>query len=451
MNISFVKHVLLSICTLLPGCSDKDSPAERSEVETPLSFTVRPDVAYQRIRGFGAMLNPYYWTSAKVTAADIDLAYGQDGLGLNILRFMVYPGTSEYGNDIPRIKQAQSLGAILLGTPWNAPDDMRDAEKRIKTEKLPDYALHLKEMMAWLKLQDVRPDVLSIQNEPDIDNPSWTRWTATQVTDFLAAYPQSYFGDNLQIMTPESMGFNKSYYDPVLNKADALDHTDIVGFHIYGTPRYAGFAYTTATQKGKELWMTEHLYNDDATEPGKEKTVPNSKSGFDWEWIPSLERIAKDIHHCMVNNHSAYIYWYLKRYYGLIDESAEHSKRGDGKVRSLFEEGKPTYRACILSHYAKYATGKTRIDVTASEKADNLFVTAYANDDGKEYAIVALNTQPVSRTVEFTLPAAVSATAQSSSEIAGMMKDAPVVLTSDGKKGKVTIAGYGIISVRIRF
>ncbi|MDR3118526.1 MAG: hypothetical protein LBU44_03790 [Mediterranea sp.] len=398
------------------------------------------------------MLNPYTWTTAKVTSTDIDKAYGPDGLGLNILRFMVYPSTPEFSNDIPRIKQAQSLGAILLGTPWNAPSDMRDADKWMLTEKLPDYASHLRDMVAYLKLQGVSPDILSIQNEPDITGESWNRWTATQIVDFLAMYPQSYFGDNLQIMTPETMGFNKNYYNLILSKPEALEHIDVVGFHIYGTPRYTGFTYNTAVQKGKELWMTEHLYNDDATEPGKEKPVTNSVSGFDWEWIPSLERVGKDIHYCMTNNHSAYIYWYLKRYYGLVDENAESSKRGDGKVRSLFKESEPTYRAYILSHYAKYATGKTRIDISTSENTENLFVTAYLSNDKKEIALIVLNVQLASRNIEFTLPGTITgANAQSSSKTAGMMKDVEVRLVGNKTKAQAVIDGYSITSIRIVF
>ena len=57
---------------------------------------------------------------------------------------------------------------------------------------------------------------------------------------------------------------------------------------------------------GKSWWMTEHLFNDGEKE--------QSRLVQFHDWSHNLETLAQEIHmhggHC-----SAYIYWYLKRFY----------------------------------------------------------------------------------------------------------------------------------------
>ena len=57
---------------------------------------------------------------------------------------------------------------------------------------------------------------------------------------------------------------------------------------------------------------------------------------------------------------SAYIYWYLKRFYGLM---------GDTDKRSPTSEGEITKNGYIMAHYAQYATETTRIKVVTNNES----------------------------------------------------------------------------------
>ena len=57
-------------------------------------ITLNPDVAYQKVTGFGGMLNPT-WTGNNLRDAEVQKLYGD--LGYNIIRMMLYPNKSEWG------------------------------------------------------------------------------------------------------------------------------------------------------------------------------------------------------------------------------------------------------------------------------------------------------------------------------------------------------------------
>jgi O-glycosyl hydrolase len=106
---------------------------------------------------------------------------------------------------------------------------------------------------------------------------------------------------------------------------------------------------------GKEVWMTEH--------------ITTTTDANDWSGAMTL---AKEIHDCMNVGYSMYTWWYIRRSYGLLDESGNVTKRG-----------------YVMTHYAKFVRpGYTKISCTANP-ATGVYVTAYKS--GSKIVVVAIN------------------------------------------------------------
>jgi hypothetical protein len=144
--------------------------------------------------------------------------------------------------------------------------------------------------------------------------------------------------------------------------------------------------------------MTEHLRN----------TNNNKVVDSTWDQVWAF---ADDFYNCMINDYNAYIYWYAKRWYGLIGDS----EPGVTNQR----DGQPQLRGLLMSHYAKYAAGKYRYDAnwvnntfsapaTGSQIPSNVRSTVYMDND--TITMVLTNkgtTQFTSYWVNIKLPAAV--------------------------------------------
>jgi len=76
-------------------------------------ITLNPDVSYQKVTGFGGMLNPS-WTGNNLRDADVQKLYGD--LGYNIIRMMLYPNKADWGLNTATAKKAQALGAIVFAS-----------------------------------------------------------------------------------------------------------------------------------------------------------------------------------------------------------------------------------------------------------------------------------------------------------------------------------------------
>ena len=133
-------------------------------------ITITPSITYQKVTGFGGMLNPS-WTGNNLTDADVQKLYGD--LGYNIIRMMLYPNKSDWGLNTATAKKAQSLGAIVFATPWTPPASMKSNGKTSNADGgylLPasyaDYAAHIKSFVDYQKQQGLNLYAVSVQNEP---------------------------------------------------------------------------------------------------------------------------------------------------------------------------------------------------------------------------------------------------------------------------------------------
>lgn len=300
-----------------------------------------------------------------LTTAETQLAFGdgQGQIGLTILRERVPYDSTYFELEVPTAKLAESLGAIVIASPWTPPGWMKSSHNIVggilDSSNYAAYAGHLKAFADYMAGNGAPLYAISIQNEPDarVDYESCD-WNATQMMNFMQNNAASI---GIRIIMPESEDFNHALSDPTLSNPASAASVSIIGGHIYG----GGLEpYPLAMNEGKEVWMTEHL-NTDTT------------------WTAVLGT-AKEISDCMNADMNAYIWWYIRRSYGLINELGIVTKRG-----------------YVMSQFARFVRpGFYRVGATAHPQSQ-IYVSAYKN--GSNVVIVAINTGSSSVDQTFTV------------------------------------------------
>ncbi len=314
------------------------------------------DQTNQVIRGFGAAS---VWCGA-LSDQYMDTIYKAQGLSIN--RCRIAPNDnwksgnySAWADELSNAKKAVARGAIVFATPWTPPAYMKTNKNTVggslSTSYYAEYAQYLKAFADYFKNNGVPLHAISIQNEPDWD-PDYEgcTWTAEQFRAFIKSNG-SVISSSTRLMMPESLNFNHAMSDPTLNDSTAASLVSIIGGHLYG----GGLAdYPLAKSKGKELWMTEHLINDQS--------------------LTACLTTAKEIHDCMTTaNFNAYVWWWI-----ISDANGLYNKSGQVQKRGY-----------VLGQFAKFVrNGYYRVNAT-SNPTTNIYVSAYKGD-GKA-VIVAIN------------------------------------------------------------
>lgn len=320
----------------------------------------------QIIRGYGG-IHINSWTGQQINADMMEKAFDNDPgeMGLTIFRMPIDPSPASWGNELSVAQYAISKGAIVFASPWNPPSNMRQVLTQTTSgtdyvllpEYYDDYVTHLNDYVKFMEDKGVPLYAISVQNEPDWHG--WTTWTPQQMLTFVKENAQNI---NCRVIAPESYSFQRKMIDPLLKDSIANSHFDIVGTHLYGTPK-SNFYYPLAFEKGKEIWMTEHLFGSDSPELNT--------------WSLALE-VAEEINNCMDAGMSAFVYWYIRRFYGLIND-----------------EGNITDKGYVMSHFSKFIKpGSYRIATTLSS-ISRVSATAYTSDSTFVVVVVNNNTQPV--------------------------------------------------------
>jgi glucuronoarabinoxylan endo-1,4-beta-xylanase len=329
------------------------------------SVTIDMDSTRQLIRGFGG-IHINAWQGTELNADMQEKSFDNDPgeIGLSILRLQISPDSNQFGNELDIAQYAVSKGAIVFGSPWNAPPDMLDPEAeqdKVLYEKYGDYAGHLNRFNQYMADNGVPVYAVSVQNEPDYDD--WTRWTAEEMATFLAENGQDI---ETRVIAPESYQFKRDFTDFILNDSAARANVDIVGGHLYG----GGLAdYPLARELGKEVWMTEHLTGNDS---------PESNT---WELALAL---GTEINLCMQANFNVYVWWFIRRFYGLITDDGNISKKG-----------------YVMSQFSKFIRpGAIRVDATP-ESASGIAATAFKTDT--TLVVVVINTNASAMTLDFDI------------------------------------------------
>lgn len=293
-------------------------------------------------------------------------ANGPGQIGLSILRIKV-DADSAFAQEVPTAQLAELFGAKVFASPWSPPASMKSNGSillgTLNTSSYTDFARYLKKFADYMSSNDAPLYAISIQNESDWSpNPPYEScsWTVAQMINFLKNNAPSI---GVRMIAPESMNFNHSISDPILNDSVVAANLSIVGGHLYGEGL---IDYPLARSKGKEVWMTEHITDRDSA---------NIWSG--------AMILGKEIHDCMVANFDAYMWWYIVRYYGLIDENSSNV----------------TKRGYVMSQYARFVRpGFIRVNATASPRS-NVYVTAYKSDSKMVIVVINRGSSSISQTL----------------------------------------------------
>ena len=325
-------------------------------VGTPSQAVVYLDSTQQIIRGFGAA-NIIQWRP-DMTPAEIQTAFGNgpDQLGFTILRLRIPPDSTSFHLDIPSAKTASSMGVKIIATPWTPPAWMKSNNSTVggtlDTSAYAAYAAHLNAFADTMMNNGAPLYAISVQNEPDAHvNYESCFWNATQFLNFMKYNAPSV---GIPVFMPESESYIHQLSDSTLNDPIAASHVAFIGGHIYGV---SPSTYPLAISKGKELWMTEHITTTDSANI----------------WSRAIP-VGKEINDCMNANMSAYVWWYIVRFYGPIDENGRVTKRG-----------------YVMSQFSKFIRpGYYRIECDPSPQR-NVYVTSYRDSLSSRVVIVALN------------------------------------------------------------
>ena len=356
---------------------------------------------YQTIRGFGGINHPEW--AGDLTSSQRETAFGNgtNQLGFTMLRVFVNPDKNQWSKAVPTAKYASEHDVTVFASPWEPPSSLAESGNGKGKLHLPSrnygaYAQHLNDFGTYMKQNGVNLYSISVQNEPDYAH-DWTYWSTDEATAFIADY-----GDKItstRLMSPESFQFSpdgaswisggdggKRFYKKIMQNSKAMANCDVFGTHFYGTTR-DWMDYPDLEKCGKELWMTE-VY------------VPNSDEKSS-DRFPEALAVAENIHNGMtVSNLSAYVWWYIRRQYGPMNEDGSVSKRG-----------------AMMAQYSKWIRpGAVRIGATEFPEGKNYvamdtkkgnygslqtMVSAYKLD--KQITVVAINPTPNAKTQSFSL------------------------------------------------
>lgn len=351
--------LLFASCTKtqneVTGSTAQQSAAQPANATEAVTGTVAIDAGtvQQTIQGFGGA-SILAWEADLTSTQRTEAFSASSGIGLSILRVMVPTSSSSFAAEKPTIDAAKSYGAKVVATAWNAPSSMMTGV-HLNTSSYAAYASYLSSYNTAVG----GVYAISPWNEPNYSGSGWMEATATEVANFVAAQ-----GANCgaPIMAPEPFNMDQTFINTYLSNATAKSNTSFVCGHIYGkTPYNLGSI-------GKSVWMTEHYTN-------------SSVSGNDWS---NAMVAGKEIHDCMNAGWAAYVWWYIRRSYGPIDESSNITKLG-----------------YVMAQYARYVRpGYNKISCTANP-VTGVYVTAYKS--GTKLVVVIVNQNSAVTYQPFTL------------------------------------------------
>jgi glucuronoarabinoxylan endo-1,4-beta-xylanase len=353
-----LKHLPVVVLVLLMSCSKKGDDNNTGGGTTPVvnaEVNIMAGENNQVIQGFGCATVFTPPNTTPLTSEEFDRLFGSGNgqVGLNILRIRIASDDTWRATELNHAKAAIQRGAKVFASPWSPPARMKTNNNIIGGKLIPDsgaaYAKYLNDFALYMAANAAPVEAVSVQNEPDWD-PSYEScvWTGTEMRDFLKNHGSLVSATRL--MAPELVNNNQTYVNTILNDAGAVANLDILGTHLYG-----GGIVENATAKtlGKEVWMTEHL-----------DTLTTLTANIN---------TAIEIHDCFTKaNFNAYIWWYGKRFYGLIGQDGQVTKRG-----------------YMISHFARFIkSGAIRLGTGINTQTDVL-ISAYRN--GTKKVVVAIN------------------------------------------------------------
>lgn len=430
MKNSYLKYALILCIGMMMHC------VVRAVTQTA-SVRVNSGVSYQKITGFGGFVNSPQFAYNHMTTAEIEKVWGQNSdLGLNIMRIYIPIGESSWPQCLETARQAKSLGLTLFASPWSMPAEWKtyntvdavytdangvEQTTSLKEEYYDDYALYLNNFVTYLRNNGVELDAISIQNEPD-ERAKYAGciWTPAQIATFLKNYGSLI---NCKVIAPECVGMTDNYSSALLAD-DVLPQYEIFGGHQYG---YIQSGFKQIQAKGKQAWMTEFLINWNSNA---------SVTPRNFSWATDAFSFFNAVNTAMLANVNAWIHYASKRYYGLM---------GDGQYGST--AGVITKRGYILSHFAKYTTGCTRIENTWNDGTGVLGGSSYISEAGDKVVVMVVNPSADSYNLTLDLPFYTTSGTSVKTTATENMASSSISISSETCRPKVTVEASSITTL----
>lgn len=382
----FLSLVLLSVATILSLTSVE--AANRAA-----SVRIDSTLKHQRITGFGGFVCSPQFGYNHMSETEIRKVWGANSdAGYNIMRLYIPEGRNGWSQSLATAKLAQSLGLIIFASPWTMPAEWKTNNHiaavytddngvehigYLKEENYADYATYLNDYATYLRSNGVNLEAISIQNEPDMRSTyHGCIWTPEQMATFIKRFGHLI---NCKIMASDGVGMSDNYAN-AFNNDSVLAQLDYFAGHQYG---YIQSGFKKLQAKGLEAWMTEYLINwNDKLETGR-----------NFNWTKDAFDFAAAINNALLANVNAWVHYATKRFYGMM---------GDGTFGTT--TGVITKRGHILSHYAQYVTGKTRVECTWKDDSGVLTGSSYLSAGGDTVVLVVMNPSTDSYTLALDLP-----------------------------------------------
>ncbi len=364
------------------------------------SVTVNWNSEKQEIHGFGGSTAWYpdeLYAFPEATRTEIMklLFSPTEGIGVSILRNRIDPKINpsegvwnwESQKELANVwltKEAKDYGVQWVwAAPWTAPAWMKDNNNHVDGGKLlPEhittYADYLARYVTEYKTRHgIDLHAISIQNEPN-KKQTWEsmQWTGAEMRDFLKGPLKTSFETNgitAKVIATENESWSDTTLNTILNDANAAAMLDIGAAHFYGNSTVKKF--TTAANKGKPVWMTEHyLYGS------------NINVGLNW---------AKEVHDFLtVAELNAVHTWWL-----IADKDSPFILMNMDNY--TYTTNKQMY---TFGNYSKFVRpGYKMIEVSNTNLETDVFVTAFKDPNSGKFAIVAINKNDSAKNLSVSL------------------------------------------------
>lgn len=398
-----VNRQKLILSSTTENLSDTIIISQGAKPVQPVNVTFDPNTTYQTISGFGGA--NMIWGTDYLTESELDLAFGtgDTDMGLSIYRVRLSSNKNDWEGLVNSIKGANQRGATVLASPWSPPAAWKSNNSTsgggyLLPEHYADFANYINEFIQFMADRGATVDVVSIQNEPDWQvTYEGCEYTFTEMFNFVKNYAGTIRG--AKVLAAESLNSNHAYTDLMMNDPVANENLDIVGGHLYGS----GLAiYPLAEQKGKEIWMTEHLLNLNS---GNNPANWTENTAITTIWNETMEMV-QEIQTCMSYNWNAYIWWYIRRYYSFLGDGERGTSRGEILKRGY-----------AMSQFSKFIRpGYVRIKTQIENTTTGLMVTAYQGENDLVAVIVNPTTSEVAAVNLVAASTGASAVAYTTSE-----------------------------------
>jgi glucuronoarabinoxylan endo-1,4-beta-xylanase len=396
---------------------------------------------HQRIDGFGAssawdgswttnQADLLFSTNLGVVFSDtLGKRYTNNGVGLSLLRNHIVPAGSTLASATPTtvetsiMQMAQARGARVWSTPWTPPAGFKDVHDIYDTNQATAsginggsfrggtatnlaYASQLANYVLSMKnTYGINLYAISIQNEPDanVTNYEACQWTNTLIHDFVTNLYNALVAKGVsstKIVLPESQNW-QDYHNlagPAMSDPNVAADVSIIADHNYDGAN--GPVNLSKNSYGRALWETEvSQFNAETSD------IANG--------VYYAQRVFLFLTVAQAN---AWHYWWIVPYgsdTGLMDTNAA-----------------PTKRLFTVGNYSRFARpGYYRIDVANNNPVTS--ISAYKDPNSGNFAIVAVNPDPVPVTQVFNLTSftANSATPWITSSNLSLASQTPVAVT----------------------